>query len=182
MLCGENGALNEISDAIGEVSEAIDTALATYAKVVALLAQIESIATNLVPTLLAQLQAEGGLIADMLELATIRDPFAFAAKVIEIEKKYGKGTVSDLGWDSFPPSFSLADICEKVENLQEDGTVVPKEPTAPKAAPTKEEPAPSLSDAVDSFNDALDEAFEGLANFETDLANSLKAAVSGVTS
>lgn len=179
MLCGQNGALNEISEAIGKASDAIDGAMAAYTQAIALISQIESIATNLVPTILAKLQAEGGLVADMLELATIQDPFAFAAKVIEIEKKYGKGTVSDLGWDSFPPSFNLTDICAKVQNLQEDGSVIPNEPTAPKAAPTKEE-RPDLEE-VNKLNELLDAVIEEINFVKSEAAAATEKLKSAAT-
>lgn len=184
MLCGDNKILDDAMEAVEEVTEVINGAVGAYTALVALLTQIETVVTGFVPALIAELQAAaGGLQADLLSLLDAKNPVDFANRVKVLEKKYGgNGKVTELlkelGWDSFPPSFSLADICDKVDNIQEDGTTIPKESKNPQEPPAGEE-MPKLEEIkkLNEFLDAVIEEVQSAQNQFNNDVNALKASV-----
>lgn len=151
MSCSENSLLKGIKDKQKELDTLLeqgkDGLAAMSSKLNELKADLESFKPEL-PNI-------NGLQNELLGLASLTSPAALAAKIAELNEKFGASVpnlsslVSSLGLDSFPPSISISSICDQVPNVEEkpDGTIK-EEPKESKPAEEKPpEPTPEKKTA-----------------------------------
>ena len=151
MSCSENSLLKGIKDKQKELDTLLeqgkDGLAAMSSKLNELKADLESFKPEL-PNI-------NGLQNELLGLASLTSPAALAAKIAELNGKFGASVpnlsslVSGLGLDSFPPSINISSICDQVPNVEEkpDGTIK-EEPKESKPAEEKPpEPTPEKKTA-----------------------------------
>ena len=151
MSCSENSLLKGIKDKQKELDTLLeqgkDGLSAMSSKLNELKADLESFKPEL-PNI-------NGLQNELLGLASLTSPAALAAKIAELNGKFGASVpnlsslVSGLGLDSFPPSINISSICDQVPNVEEkpDGTIK-EEPKESKPAEEKPpEPTPEKKTA-----------------------------------
>lgn len=151
MSCSENSLLKGIKDKQGQLDSLLEGGKAQLASMSSKLNELKADLESFKP----ELPNIGGLQKELLGLAALTTPEGLAAKIAELNEKYGakvpnlSSLISGLGLDSFPPSISISDICNQIPNVEEkpDGTIKeePKESKPAEAKPP--EPTPEKKTA-----------------------------------
>ena len=151
MSCSENSLLKGIKDKQAQLDSLLEGGKAQLASMSAKLNELKADLESFKP----ELPSIGGLQKELLELAALTTPEGLAAKIAELNEKYGakvpnlSSLISGLGLDSFPPSINISDICDQIPNVEEkpDGTIK-EEPKESKPAEEKPpEPTPEKKTA-----------------------------------
>lgn len=151
MSCSENSLLKGIKDKQAQLDSLLEGGKAQLASMSSKLNELKADLESFKP----ELPNIGGLQKELLGLAALTTPEGLAAKIAELNEKYGakvpnlSSLISSLGLDSFPPSISISDICDQIPNVEEkpDGTIK-EEPKESKPAEEKPpEPTPEKKTA-----------------------------------
>lgn len=151
MSCSENSLLKGIKDKQAQLDSLLEGGKAQLASMSSKLNELKADLESFKP----ELPNIGGLQKELLDLAALTTPEGLAAKIAELNEKYGakvpnlSSLISGLGLDSFPPSISVSDICDQIPNVEEkpDGTIK-EEPKESKPAEEKPpEPTPEKKTA-----------------------------------
>jgi len=151
MSCSENSLLKGIKDKQAQLDSLLEGGKAQLSSMTSKLNELKADLESFKP----ELPNIGGLQQELLGLAALTTPEGLAAKIAELNEKYGakvpnlSSLISGLGLDSFPPSISISDICDQIPNVEEkpDGTIK-EEPEESKPAEEKPpEPTPEKKTA-----------------------------------
>ena len=151
MSCSENSLLKGIKDKQAQLDSLLEGGKAQLASMSSKLNELKADLESFKP----ELPSIGGLQKELLGLAALTTPEGLAAKIAELNEKYGakvpnlSSLISGLGLDSFPPSINISDICDQIPNVEEkpDGTIK-EEPKESKPAEEKPpEPTPEKKTA-----------------------------------
>ena len=151
MSCSENSLLKGIKDKQAQLDSLLEGGKAQLASMSSKLNELKVDLDSFKP----ELPNIGGLQKELLGLAALTTPEGLAAKIAELNEKYGANVpnlsalISGLGLDSFPPSINISNICDQIPNVEEkpDGTIK-EEPEESKPAEEKPpEPTPEKKTA-----------------------------------
>jgi len=151
MSCSENSLLKGIKDKQAQLDSLLEGGKAQLSSMSSKLNELKADLNSFKP----ELPNIGGLQKELLDLAALTTPEGLAAKIAELNEKYGtkvpnlSSLISSLGLDSFPPSINTSDICDQIPNVEEkpDGTIK-EEPKESKPAEEKPpEPTPEKKTA-----------------------------------
>lgn len=151
MSCSENSLLKGIKDKQAQLDSLLEGGKAQLASMSSKLNELKVDLDSFKP----ELPNIGGLQKELLGLAALTTPEGLAAKIAELNEKYGakvpnlSALISGLGLDSFPPSINISNICDQIPNVEEkpDGTIK-EEPKESKPAEEKPpEPTPEKKTA-----------------------------------
>jgi len=151
MSCSENSLLKGIKDKQAQLDSLLEGGKAQLASMSSKLNELKVDLDSFKP----ELPNIGGLQKELLGLAALTTPEGLAAKIAELNEKYGANVpnlsalISGLGLDSFPPSINISNICDQIPNVEEkpDGTIK-EEPKESKTAEEKPpEPTPEKKTA-----------------------------------